>query len=218
MGTLRLKLCNANIHTYTSCFMEIQQKDNETLAAYVQCFKWAAKSCAFDYDTMAICIFVKGLWDAHTTAAKIYEKDPQMLSEVIRLVEKLNAAQPLTATLTTSTVSMMSNDDRYFVCGQTDHFCHHCLSVHCYSWDEFGNIAWDCPSKILPSGTPGQQGRSCSRHWYTHTQRTDHTPSTMVTDMGDISTDHNHTAVSHNDRSSSFRKHISCVSSSHCSS
>ena len=30
---LRLKVCNANIHTYTSGFMEIQQKDNETLAA-----------------------------------------------------------------------------------------------------------------------------------------------------------------------------------------
>ena len=26
-GILRLKLCNANIYTYTSCFMEIQQKD-----------------------------------------------------------------------------------------------------------------------------------------------------------------------------------------------
>ena len=32
-GILQLKLCNANIHTYTSHFMEIQQKDNETLAA-----------------------------------------------------------------------------------------------------------------------------------------------------------------------------------------
>ena len=37
-GILRLMLCNANIHTFTSCFMEIQQIDNETLAAYVQCF------------------------------------------------------------------------------------------------------------------------------------------------------------------------------------
>ena len=25
-GIIRLKLCNANIHTYTSCFMEIQQE------------------------------------------------------------------------------------------------------------------------------------------------------------------------------------------------
>ena len=42
-GILRLKLCNANIHTYTSSFMKIQQKDNETLTAYVHCFKSAAK-------------------------------------------------------------------------------------------------------------------------------------------------------------------------------
>ena len=28
-GTLRMKLCNANIHTYTSRFMEMEQKDNK---------------------------------------------------------------------------------------------------------------------------------------------------------------------------------------------
>ena len=60
---------------------------------------------------------VKGLLDAHTTAVKIYENDPQTWSEVIRIVEKLNAAQQLTATLTPSMVCMMSNDDRCFVCG-----------------------------------------------------------------------------------------------------
>ena len=75
-GILRLKLCNANIHTYTSHFREISQKDNETLAAYIHCFKKAAKQCAFDNDTVAICIFVKGLWDVSTNAAKIYQKDP----------------------------------------------------------------------------------------------------------------------------------------------
>ena len=60
-GILRLKLCNANIHTYTSCFMEIQQKDNEPLAAYIWHFKRVAKKCTFDNDTVAICIFVKVL-------------------------------------------------------------------------------------------------------------------------------------------------------------
>ena len=40
---LRLKLCNANIHTYTLRFMEMQQKDNETIAAYIHCFKTIAK-------------------------------------------------------------------------------------------------------------------------------------------------------------------------------
>ena len=42
-GILRLKLCNANIHTYTSRFMEILQKDNETLNAYIHHFNKAAK-------------------------------------------------------------------------------------------------------------------------------------------------------------------------------
>ena len=89
----RLKLCNANIHMYTSHFVGIQQKYNETLAAYVHCLKTAAKFCAFDNDMQKSAFFIKGLWDAHTTTGKIYEKDPQTLSEIIRLVEKLNAAQ-----------------------------------------------------------------------------------------------------------------------------
>ena len=42
-GFLRLKLCNANIYTYTSHFIEIQHKDNETLAAYVHFSKTAAE-------------------------------------------------------------------------------------------------------------------------------------------------------------------------------
>ena len=41
--------------------MEIQQKDNETLAAYTHHFKIAAEQCTFDNDTAAIHIFVRGL-------------------------------------------------------------------------------------------------------------------------------------------------------------
>ena len=107
-----MKLCNTNIHTYTSCFIEIQQKDNETLNTYVHHFKTAAKWRAFDNDTVAIHIFFKELQDVHTTTAKIYGMDPQTLSEVIRIVKKFNAAQQLTATLTPATVSMISNNDR----------------------------------------------------------------------------------------------------------
>ena len=70
-GILRFKLCNANIHTYTSHFMEIQQKDNETLAAYTHLFKTAAKQCAFDNNTAPICIFVKGVQEAPTITPKI---------------------------------------------------------------------------------------------------------------------------------------------------
>ena len=150
--------------------MEIQQKDNETHAAYIHCFKTSAKWCVLD-DTAVICIFVKGLLDVHTTTANIFKKDPKTLSEVIRLVEILNAAQQLTATLTPSMVSMMSNDDRCFVCGQTVHFGHHCPSAQCYSRYEFGYFAQDCLNKILSSGIPCHQDRSHSRHWYTHNGR-----------------------------------------------
>ena len=66
-----VKLCNANIYAYTSCFMEIQQKDSETLAAYIHHFKTAAKLLTFDNDTAAICILVKGLQDAPTITPKI---------------------------------------------------------------------------------------------------------------------------------------------------
>ena len=125
-GILRLKICNANIYTYTSRFMEIQQKDNETMAAYIHHFKMIAKLCPFDNDTAAINIFLKDLWDAPTIASKIYEKDPQTLTEVIRLVEKLGAAHQLTATLTPPTVSMMSGNDKCFVCGWTGLFGCHC--------------------------------------------------------------------------------------------
>ena len=54
--------------------MEIQQKDNESLAAYVHHFNTAAKWYIFDNETDAICIFVKGLQDAHSTASKIYKR------------------------------------------------------------------------------------------------------------------------------------------------
>ena len=161
--------------------MQIQQKDNETLAAYIHHFKTAAKHCTFDNNTMAICIFVKGLGDVHTITAKIYEKDPQTLSEVIRLLEKLNAAQQLTATLTPTMVSMMSNDDRYFVCGQTGHFHYHCLVAQCYGCDEFGNFAHDCSNKIPPY-IPTPKGTDC-------------TPPIMVPDMEDISANNNPTAI-----------------------
>ena len=40
---LRLRLCNANIHTYTSHLMGIQQQENESLAAYIHRFKTEAK-------------------------------------------------------------------------------------------------------------------------------------------------------------------------------
>ena len=59
--------------------MEIIQRNNETLAAYVHHFKTEAKRCDFNSDTGAMHIFVKGLQDAHNIMAEIYDKDPQTL-------------------------------------------------------------------------------------------------------------------------------------------
>ena len=67
--------------------------------------------CSFINNAATICIFVKGLKNAHTLAACVYEKGPQKLSDAISEVEKLEAAQQLTATLLpSSTVNMMSNE------------------------------------------------------------------------------------------------------------
>ena len=61
---LWLKLCNTNIHIYTLHFMEIQQWENESLAAHIHRFKTEAKRCNFTNDAAAIRIFVKGLKNA----------------------------------------------------------------------------------------------------------------------------------------------------------
>ena len=77
--------------------MDIQQKDNESLAAYIHRFKTEAKRCNFTNNAANIRMFVKGLKNTHTLAACIYEKGPQTLTDTISEVEKLQAAQQLTA-------------------------------------------------------------------------------------------------------------------------
>ena len=116
--SLHLKLCNSNIHTSISCFMDIQQKDMESLAAYIHRFKREAKRCNFTNNAVTIRIFVKGLKNVHTLAACIYEKGLQTLTDTISEVEKLQAAQQLTATLLPlSTVNVMTNEgDQCFQC------------------------------------------------------------------------------------------------------
>ena len=57
-------------------------------------------------------IFIKGLRNAHSLAARINEKDPQTLKDTISKVEKLNAAQQRIATMIpSSAVNIMSNGD-----------------------------------------------------------------------------------------------------------
>ena len=68
---LWLKLCNSDIHTSISCVMEIQQQEKESLTVYIHHFKREAKRCNFTNSAAIIIIFVKGLKNSHTLAARI---------------------------------------------------------------------------------------------------------------------------------------------------
>ena len=111
--------------------------------------------------------------NAHTLAALVYEKGPQTLTDAISEVEKLQAAQQLTATLLpSSTVNVMSNKgDQCFQCQEFGHITHKCPNVHCFECDEYGNIAADCPDRIPPSGTPACHKTQYTRHCTRSTSR-----------------------------------------------
>ena len=158
--------------------MKIQQKEKESLAAYIHRFKRETKRCNFTNNAATIHIFVKGLKNSHTLAACVYDKGPQILPDAISEVEKHQAAQQLTATLLpSSTVNMMSNEgDQCFQCQELGHIAHHCLNIRCFDCNEYGHVAADCPDRILPSGTPAHQKRHSSntRHHTKSTSRHHH--------------------------------------------
>ena len=91
--------------------------------------------------------------------------------EVIKLVEKLNAPQQVTTSLTSPTVNMMPNGDRCFVCGKTSNIHCHCPNTQCYNCKDFGHFTWECPDRIPPSGTPHHHNRSCFLPHYDHNCR-----------------------------------------------
>ena len=136
--------------------MDIQQQEKESLAAYIHWFKTEARICSFTNDATTIRIFIKGLKIAHSLAMDIYEKGPQMLTDAISEVEKLNATQQLTAMIIPpSMVNIMSNEeDSCFQCQEPGHITWNCPHSRCYECDKYGHIVMDCPHRILPSGTP----------------------------------------------------------------
>ena len=145
-----LKICNSEIHTSISCFMEIQLKENESLAACIHCFKTEAKRYNFTNNTAIIGILVKGLKNIHSLATLIYEKGPQILTDAVSEVEKLQATQQLTATLVPSSmVNVMSHEeDHCFQSQESGHIAHHCPSIWCFECDEYGHIVMDGPHRI----------------------------------------------------------------------
>ena len=90
-------LNNASIHTYTSRFIEIQQKDSETLTAYIHRFKKEAKHCDFNSHPAKIRIFLKELINSSKIAPGVYEKGPNIIEDAISIVEKISSAQCIAA-------------------------------------------------------------------------------------------------------------------------
>ena len=120
---LQLKICNSDIHTSICHFMDIQQKNKESLTSYIHHFKREVKRCNFTNNTATIRIFVKGLKEAHTLATRIYEKGQQTLTDAMSEVEKLQATQQLTATLIPSSTSnaISYEEDHCFQCKEAGH-------------------------------------------------------------------------------------------------
>ena len=155
--------------------MDIQQTDKESLATYVHRFKWEANRCKFNNDTATI----RRLKNEHTIATKVYKKGPQTLSEAIKEVEKLQAAQQITSTLlpTLSVNTMSSDNDRCFQCQEVGHMACYCPHIQCYDCDNYGHVAMDCLDKILPSDTPAccrtdtkDRSRQSSSRCHSHTR------------------------------------------------
>ena len=109
--SLHLKISNLDIHMSISHFMEIQQKEKESLAVYIHHFKREVSRGKFDNKAATIRIFIKGLRNAHTLSTRVYEKGPQGLADAIKEVEKLQAAQLTATLLPSSSVNIMSSDD-----------------------------------------------------------------------------------------------------------
>ena len=84
---LCLKICNLDNHTSGSHFMDIQQRDKESLTDYIHRFQREAKRCNFTNNAAKIRIFVKGLKNTHSLAAHSYEKGPQTPADTISEVE-----------------------------------------------------------------------------------------------------------------------------------
>ena len=106
--------------------MDIQQKEKESLAAYIHHFKWEASRCKFDNDASTIRIF--------------YKKAKKQLTSTLLPPSSVNI--------------MSSDDDKCFQCQETGNMACYCPHIRCFDCDNYGHVAADCSNKIPPSGIP----------------------------------------------------------------
>ena len=162
------RLNNASIHTYTLRFMEIQQKDSETLTAYIHRFKKEAKHCDFDSHPAKIRIFLKGLINSSRIALSVYKKGPTTIEDAIEIVEKISSAQCIAVSFSQNhQISMMKRgpNDHHTPnhhhtlnqdcsnCGQLGHPWFTCPCIICNGCNQCGHIYRHCWDRIPPSGT-----------------------------------------------------------------
>ena len=155
-------LNNASIHTYTSRFMEIQQKDTETLTAYIHRFKKEAKHCNFNSHPAKIRIFLKGLINSSKIAPEVYEKGPNNIEDTISIVEKISSAQCIAASFSQNhQISMMKRGSTNHHtpsqdcsnCGQLGHPRFTCPCIVCHGCNQYSHVLRHCWDRIPPSGT-----------------------------------------------------------------
>ena len=142
--------------------MEIQQRDSETLIAYIHRFKKEAKHCDFDSHPAKIRIFLKGLINSSKIAPSVYEKGPTTIKDAIGIVEKIRSAQCIAALFSQNhQISMMKrgptnhhmpNQD-CSNCGQLGHPWFTCPCIICDGCNQRGHIYRHCWDRIPPSGT-----------------------------------------------------------------
>ena len=154
--------------------MEIQQKDSETLTAYIHRFKKEGKHCDFNSHPAKIRIFLKGLTNSSRIAPSVYEKGPTTIEDAISIVEKISSAQRIAVSFSQNhQISMMKrgrnehhtpehhhtqkhhqlmNQD-CSNCGQLGHPWFTCPRIICDGCNQHVHIYRHCWERIPPSGT-----------------------------------------------------------------
>ena len=93
-----------------------------------------------------------------------------------------------------STVSMISNNDRCFVCGRTGHLATTAPMHSATAAINLATLYRNAPTRFFPQNHHSTNTGLDQGHDTPTPKGTDHNSITIETDMGDISTKHNHTA------------------------